>query len=115
MLKPSISTPAMIGFSVLIAIFLLLLMVFCGVAATQVPWVDTLNSYAILKMGTALCEFKSPSDDKGFVQKEDELLNTLPGHIGDAEPDAPVGRLAIGAEAPLRWERRYWKGNGLAL
>lgn len=47
--------------------------------------------------------------DQMPTQKTYDILETLPGHVGDAEPETPVGRLAVGAETALRWRRRHWK------
>lgn len=113
MVKPGISTSALIGLSVLIAVYLVMLIGLCVVNLMQVPWTGSLNGHAILKMTAALCSSSSLDIDQ--KKKTDDILDRLPGHVGDAEPDAPVGKLAVGAKAPLRWRRRYWKGNGLAL
>jgi hypothetical protein len=83
---------------------------------TQVAWAGSLDSHAIVKMSVALSECLPSSEDwDKDSRKREELLDLLPGYIGDAEPEAPVGRLAVGAEGVLKWRRRYWKGEGLAL
>lgn len=117
MAKPEISAPATIGLSVLIAVYLLMLTCLCVLSITQAPWAGSLNGYAILKMTAALCSSSSSDSDvdQRLTQKTYDIFDTLPGHVGDAEPDASVGRLAVGAEAPLKWRRRYWKRSRFAL
>ncbi|KAJ5957640.1 hypothetical protein N7501_011919 [Penicillium viridicatum] len=115
-LRPDISTGTIIGLSVLIGVFLFLLLSLCVMTLTQVAWAGSLDSHAIVKMSAALSESLPPSEDwEKDSRKTEELLDLLPGYIGDAEPEAPVGRLAVGAEGGLKWRRRYWKGQGLAL
>ncbi|KAJ5517242.1 hypothetical protein N7527_008802 [Penicillium freii] len=115
-LRPDISTGTVIGLSVLIGFFLFLLLSLCVMTLTQVAWAGSLDSHAIVKMSAALSECLPPSEDwEKDSRKREELLDLLPGYIGDAEPEAPVGRLAVGAEGGLKWRRRYWNGQGLAL
>ncbi|KAI9932342.1 hypothetical protein MW887_009855 [Aspergillus wentii] len=111
--RPRISTGAMVGLSFLIGFYLLFLLFTCFTAMAQVPWTDCLDSHAIMKLTAALCSTSLPSVEKEASEKD--LLDSLPGYVGDAEPDAPIGKLAVGAEAPLRWRRKYETGNGLAL
>ena len=61
MVRPEISTPAIIGFSVLIAVYLFMFIRLCVLNITQGPWVDLLNAYAISKMTAVL--FSSSSSD----------------------------------------------------
>ncbi|KAJ5186396.1 hypothetical protein N7449_011160 [Penicillium cf. viridicatum] len=83
---------------------------------TQVAWAGSLDSRAIVKISAALSDcLPSSKDWEKDPRKREELLDLLPGYIGDAEPKAPVGRLFVGAEGVLKWKRRYWKGEGLAL
>ncbi|OQD62998.1 hypothetical protein PENPOL_c010G03226 [Penicillium polonicum] len=115
-LRPEISTGTIIGLSVLIGVFLFLLLSLCVMTLTKVAWAGSLDSHAIVKMSAALSESLPLSEDwEKDSKKTEELLDLLPGYIGDAEPEAPVGRLAVGAEGGLKWRRRYWKGQGLAL
>ncbi|PYI01959.1 hypothetical protein BO78DRAFT_472951 [Aspergillus sclerotiicarbonarius CBS 121057] len=116
--RPNIPRASMIGLSVLIAIYLFLLIGLCIANLTQVPWAGSVDSQSIMKITAALCSsyFKHEGGEK-LLSKEndDDILDILPGTIGDAEPHAKVGRLAVGAETPLKWRRRYWKGDGFAL
>lgn len=115
-LRPEISTGTVIGLSVLIGGFLFLLVFMCVMTLTQVAWAGSLDSRAIVRMSAALSGCLPSSEDWGKdLRRREELLDLLPGHIGDAEPEAPVGRLSVGAEGVLKWRRRYWKGEGLAL
>jgi hypothetical protein len=65
-------------------------------AATQVARTDSLNNYATLKINAELYS-SLPSNGK-----EDKLLDALLGYVRDAEPDASVGRTAVGTETLLR-------------
>lgn len=102
MVKPEISTPAIIGLSVLIAVYLFMLIGLCVLNITQDPWVDLLSAYAISKMTAALFSSLSSDIDQKLTHGTYDILDRIPGYVGDAEPGAPVGRLAVGAEAPLR-------------
>jgi hypothetical protein len=68
-----------------------------------------------MRITAALCSSFSKDEREKLMSKDDDVLDVLPGQIGDAEPDAKVGRLVVGADTPLKWGRRYWKGDEFAL
>lgn len=113
--KPDISVAAMIGLSVLISIYVFMLIGLCVANLTQAPWTGSVNSHSIMKITAALCATFLKNDEEQLMSKDDDILDFLPGHVGDAEPDAKVGRLAVGAEAPLKMRRRYWKGDEFGM
>lgn len=100
---------------VLISVYLFMLIGLCVANLTQVPRTGSVNSYSIMKFTAALYSTFLKNDEEQPMSKNDDILDFLPGHIGDAEPDAKVGRLAVGAEAPLKMRRRYWKGDGFGI
>lgn len=54
-------------------------------------------------------------NDGETEDKEANSFDVLPGFVGDdAEPDAAVGKLALGERAPLR-QRRYHQPPDLTL
>jgi len=87
----------------------------CLANLTQVPWADSVDSHSIMRITAALCSSFSQDEREQLMSKDDDILDVLPGQIGHAEPNAKVGRLVVGADTPLKWGRRYWKGDGLAL
>ncbi|KAJ5203440.1 hypothetical protein N7449_005519 [Penicillium cf. viridicatum] len=114
LMKPDISVAAMVGLSVLISVYLFMLIGLCVANLTQVPWTVSVNSHSIMKITAALALYSTflKNDEEQLMSKNDDILDFLPVHIGDVEPDAKVGRLAVGAEAPLKMRRRYWKDDG---
>lgn len=112
--RPEISTASMTILWLLISIYLSALIMLCVLATTSVPWADSLDSHAMVAMTASLCSKENSRNDDALGEKAD-LLDYLPGYVGDAEPDSPVGRLGVGADSPLRWNRRYWKKKDLAF
>lgn len=68
-----------------------------------------LDAHAMLRIGASLAG-QVPSGRTAM-----DLLDKLPGWVGDAQPHAPVGRLVIGADGPLRLRREYQRVNNLSL
>ncbi|CAG8118590.1 unnamed protein product [Penicillium salamii] len=97
----------------LIATYLSALILLCFLATMSVAWADSLDSHAMVAMTASLCSRTSLLSD--HEPDEKDLLDALPGYVGDATPDSPVGTLGIGANSPLKWNRRYWKNKDLAL
>ncbi|KAJ5322590.1 hypothetical protein N7452_010879 [Penicillium brevicompactum] len=112
--RPEISTVSMTILWLLISIYLSALIMLCVLATMSVPWADSLDSHAMVAMAASLRSRENSRNDDGLGEKAD-LLDYLPGYVGDAEPDSPVGRLGVGADSPLRWNRRYWKKKDLAF
>lgn len=112
--RPNMSTTSMVALSILCAVYLFVHIFLCCLGAMSVPWTGSPDSHAMVMITAALCDTPGINVDKELAE-EGDFMDILPGYVGDAEPDAPVGRLTVGAEAPFRWKRRYWKGKGLAL
>lgn len=113
--RPDISMAAIIGLSALIAIYLLMRMGLCFANLTQVAWAGSVDSHSIMRITVGLCSSFSKDKREKLMSKYDDILDVLPGQIGNAEPDAKVSRLVVGADTPLKWGRRYWKGDDFAL
>ncbi|KAF9639596.1 hypothetical protein BFW01_g11402 [Lasiodiplodia theobromae] len=90
--------------SILLGLFLLLLIALALFAASTPHWTDRLDAYATLKMGAAMALSTEGLAKVGI--SGENALDRAPGFVGDAMPESEVGRLAVGAEGPLR-RRRY--------
>lgn len=90
--------------SILLGLFLLLLIALALFAASTPHWTDRLDAYATLKMGAAMALSTEGLAKVGIGAEN--ALDRAPGFVGDAMPESEVGRLAVGAEGPLR-RRRY--------
>ncbi|KAB2576679.1 hypothetical protein DBV05_g4670 [Lasiodiplodia theobromae] len=95
--------------SLLLGVFLGALWVLLVFAARQrrARWTGTLDAWAMLRMGAGVGVGALVAAGTG---KEDDVLDALPGFMGDARPEGDVGRLGVGAEAELNWKRKYEAG-----
>ena len=108
--RPKISTTGVILLSTLIAIDLFLLLAFGAYASFSYTWKSSYNSLAMMRHGAAR------ADKLGLQVWEaeaEQVLETMPGWVGDAASDEDVGVLAIGAEVPLRKGRKYFGGRNI--
>lgn len=112
--RPEISTASMTILWLLISIYLSALIMLCVLATMSVAWADSLDSHAMVAMTASLCGTAHLVNDHEPDEKKD-LLDCLPGYVGDADPDSPVGRLGVGVDSPLKRNRRYWKMKNLAF
>ncbi|KAL3475121.1 hypothetical protein BJX99DRAFT_165543 [Aspergillus californicus] len=102
MQKPKISVASITVLSALLAVYLIILLGIASWGSFRIGWVGSLDAHAMSRITASLISsMPEASEEKA------DILDSLPGFIGDAEPDAPVGRLALGAMAPLRRKRRY--------
>jgi hypothetical protein len=113
MQKPKISSTSMTVLSVLLAVYLVLLLAITIWGSVRVGWADSLDAHAMSRITASLTDAVNSS--RPAADSDTDILDTLPGFIGDAEPDAPVGRLAVGAMAPLRHRREYLAPSDLGL
>lgn len=105
--RPKISTTGVILLSTLIAIDLFLLLALGAYVSFSYTWTSSYNSLAMMRHGAAR------ADKFGLQVWEEEakqVLETMPGWVGDAAPNEDVGVLAIGANTPLRKGRKYIRG-----
>lgn len=95
--------------SLLLGVFLVALWGLLVFAALQrrARWTPTLDAWAMLRMGAGVGVGAFVTTTMG---KEDDVLDALPGFMGDARPEGDVGRLGVGAEAELSWKRKYEAG-----
>ncbi|CAI7659015.1 unnamed protein product [Penicillium bialowiezense] len=112
--RPEISTASMTILWLLISIYLSALIMLCLLATMSVAWADSLDSHAMVAMTASLCGTAHLVNNHEPDEKKD-LLDCLPGYVGDADPDSPVGRLGVGVDSPLKRNRRYWKMKDLAF
>jgi hypothetical protein len=69
------------------------------------PWAKELGAEAMIKIGSAYADRLN-----GVGEKEwSHAVRELPGFIGDASPNKSVGKMRMGAVAPLRTrgQRRF--------
>lgn len=101
---PTISIAGMTVVSVLLVAFLLGL---GGMAvyASRVPaWTKTLDAFAMMRIGATVGEDLRLRAGK---EKRLNVLDEIPGWVGDAQPESDLGRLELGAVGRLRVGRKY--------
>lgn len=101
---PHMSLASIIGLSLLLAAFLMSLTTMTLYARSTVHWTKSPDAIAMMGLDAAAAD-ELPLQST-YDANEVEALKRLPGWIGDAEPGAVVGRLGLGADAPLRPQRR---------
>ncbi|PLB48356.1 hypothetical protein P170DRAFT_438020 [Aspergillus steynii IBT 23096] len=111
--KPAISKLSMIVFSSLLGTYLILLLALSCWASVRIGWTDSLDAYAMLKMGSTLAT--DPFYSEVIRKTNEKVLDKLPGWVGDQDPEETMGKLAVGGQAPVRWRRRYRKGSDMLL
>ncbi|KAF2787129.1 hypothetical protein K505DRAFT_317237 [Melanomma pulvis-pyrius CBS 109.77] len=102
-IKPKISNVGIILGSIFLGFHLIGLWLLAAYTVITRPWAKTLGAETMLRVGIHYSEALD-----GLEKKEwNKVIETLPGFIGDASPDAPVGKIRMGASAPLRTDRKY--------
>lgn len=106
-LAPVMPLAGVIVGTVLLGTFLLGLLALVVFAAQSPHWTDTLDALAMVRVGAAT----EGLTVLGRIGRGEDLLDRLPGWVGDAVPEGEVGRLAVGAEGALSCGggRRYEK------
>lgn len=107
-LRPKISTTGVVLLSILLGVDLFFLLALGAYASFSYTWTSSYNSLAMMRQGAAR------ADRLGLHVWEEEakqVLETMPGWVGDAAPDEDVGVLAIGAKTPLKKRRKYIRGT----
>lgn len=108
--RPDMSTASVICLSLLIFAHLTSLLILSLLGSMQTRWTEALDAHAMLKFGASLSD-RAVSGTGG--DPRDPL--DMPGWAGDSDPDAPIGKLAVGAAGPLRWRRDYQRKDELSL
>ena len=108
-IKPKISSSGIIVMSILLFIDLSLLLALAAYASFSHTWTRSFDPLTMMRLGAARADhfplqIASTAEEK---ERVDKLLEQMPGWVGDATPDAPVGALALGSPAPLRANRLY--------
>jgi len=102
---PTISTVGIITVSILLGLFVLGLFAMAGYASHMPAWTSALNFFTVMQMGAAAAEHLPLS--AGSKADKVKVLDEVPGWIGDAMPEAGIGKLGLGAKAKLRSSRKY--------
>ena len=102
---PAISRAGMYFISILEAIFLPALFAVALYSAYQPRWTNQLDSFAMMRIGAAIGD-RVPLRLGRRVENID-VLDDIPGWVGDSEPGAEIGELGVGARSGLRKNRRY--------
>jgi hypothetical protein len=101
----ALSASGEIAISVLLGFYLL------GIGAVAlylscVPcWSPTMDAFAMMKIGASI-----PGEVSLLAGGEENVdaLDKAPGLVGDVHPDAPIGRLGLGAQGYLKVGREYY-------
>jgi hypothetical protein len=102
---PVIKKLGVIVVSVLLGVYLLGLGTMAWYAYSTPTWTSTLDSFAMMRLGAAMAD-RLPL--LLGVDDEVSVLDETQGWIGDAAPEAEVGRLELGASTELRNGREYF-------
>lgn len=116
MVIPTISPAAMIVISSLWIIYVACLFGLAIYSAKTPRWTYSLDAFAMMRIGAAANE-RIPLD-VGFEKKTIQVLDEMPGIIGDATGgEGEIGVLGMGASTPLNDFRYYkcYKGDGDAM
>ncbi len=106
--RPRISSSGVILLSILLAIDLILLLGVATYISFSYTWTKQFDALAMMRQGAARAdEFPLHIISPLGKEKNIRVLEQMPGWVGDAKPDDDVGVLAIGAETPLRPDRKY--------
>ncbi|KAK2761229.1 hypothetical protein FQN54_001751 [Arachnomyces sp. PD_36] len=108
--KPTMSLASMIIISVLLGVYILSLFLLASYAAFQPSWTEKLDAFAMMRVGAALSDrgdLFAVNDRLG----KNEVIDKLPGYVGDMQPEDEVGRLGVGAMTPLTRKRKYYASN----
>ena len=106
--RPKISSAGVILLSVLLAIVLLVLITVATYISFSYTWVENFDSSAMMRLGAARAdELPLQVISSEGKEKTRNLLERMPGWVGDARPDDEVGVVAVGATVPLKAGRRY--------
>jgi hypothetical protein len=107
--KPTMSVVSMVIVSALLGIDLLALAILAFVASRSVLWTQTLDALALVRIGAAL---GGAGDELLHFNKDADILDRLPGYMGDDSTSTDVGTISLGSQAPLRTQRSYTKRLG---
>ncbi|KAI8627181.1 hypothetical protein F5Y19DRAFT_443539 [Xylariaceae sp. FL1651] len=103
---PVISRAAIILISTLLGLHLLGVLSMALYAAWVPRWTNTLNAFAMMRVGAAMADRVPLLVCKDVDQVK--ALDDMPGGFGDATGgEGPVGELAIGVPTPLNGKRIY--------
>ncbi|KAL2871693.1 uncharacterized protein BJX67DRAFT_342817 [Aspergillus lucknowensis] len=111
-MKPDISTASMLSLSILLFVYLASLLILSLWGTIQPRWTEVLDAHAMLKIGASL---GLRSRHVGDALTETDTLDQLPGWVGDADPNALVGRLAVGGQGPIQLGREYRQQGDFSL
>ncbi|KAB2571654.1 hypothetical protein DBV05_g9674, partial [Lasiodiplodia theobromae] len=102
--------------SVVLGVFVVLLLALTLFAALVPRWTERLDATAAMRVGAALAATVPSNEGPGGLASlknngwhlrgsKTRGLDAAPGFVGDAVPEGEMGRVVVGAEAPLRWGR----------
>jgi hypothetical protein len=102
--KPVITLAGIITCSLLLGLFLIGLGTMAFYASSSPTWTPTLDSFAMMRLGSAIPEMGLLAGYEASVA----ALGMTPGWIGDAEPDSEIGVLKLGVPGRLKLNREYF-------
>ncbi|KAL4966396.1 uncharacterized protein BDV14DRAFT_188903 [Aspergillus stella-maris] len=95
-----------VSFDLVLGLHVLSLLALGVYSARSPRWTSTLDSFAMMRMGADILPELPMHLSNGTHQVD--VLDSTPGFVGDATPDETVGKLGVGATAPIK-EDRYFK------
>ncbi|KAL4955506.1 hypothetical protein BDW69DRAFT_160697 [Aspergillus filifer] len=102
---PSISLAGVIVISTLLGIHVLSLLALGLYSVWSPRWTSTLDSFAMMRMGADILP-ELPMHLSIGTHKV-EVLDSAPGFVGDAAQGERVGKLGVGATAPIKSGRHF--------
>ena len=104
--RPKISKTGVYLISVFLCLDLLLLLILAAYVYFSQTWISSLDAITMMKLGAARAD-DLPLEIETSSEKVAEVLERIPGWVGDARPEESVGLLALGAATSLKAGREY--------
>ncbi|KAL4939323.1 hypothetical protein BDV06DRAFT_38288 [Aspergillus oleicola] len=102
---PSISLAGVVVVSVLLGVHVLSLLALGLYSAWSPRWTSTLDSFAMMRMGSDILPQLPMLLSKGAHRVE--VLDQAPGYVGDAAQNERIGKLGVGAAGSLKKGRYF--------
>ncbi|KAL4789840.1 hypothetical protein BDV19DRAFT_373524 [Aspergillus venezuelensis] len=102
---PSSSLAGVIVISTLLGVHVLSLLALGLYSAWSPRWTSTLDSFSMMRMGADILPDLPMHLSIGTHNVD--VLDSAPGFVGDAAPGETVGKLGVGAAAPIKKDRYF--------
>ena len=101
--KPKISNAVIIVSSLLLGLHILGLIFLALYTMREMPFANQMGAEVMVKLGAHYADRLDVANKKEW----EAVVNSLPGYIGDANPESDVGKMEFGATEPLKVMRKY--------